>query len=442
MRFGTWIAVVAAAGGAVLSIALVMCAQPAAAPAARSELAPDPAAVLYRFSTSLAVDADLSGMITQLEGRVNSPIGSPLDMTDLAELYHRRALQNGDLADYERSDALARTSLERMPTRNGAALVLAKIANAQHRFREAIAIAKDEIARKPTASAHAILATAYLALGELDQAANACDAAIKIAPNSSGYLMRALVEQAQGRDPEAAKDFSRASAVEEAGDTQGGARLRTLWGRFLLRHGDLVSAAQLFDEALRIVPEYPLARAQRAELALRTGNHKEARAMFEQAFAASRQVRYLIDLARAQELAGDRAAADATRAQVERMVRAELEDHGFGHQLDLVEILVDRGTPSDLEEAIRLGREEIERRPSADTRFQLARALIRAGRAGRAGTRDEALVQVRAALASGARDARLFELAARLETGTRAADYAREADKLDPGASGWRKLGM
>ena len=436
MRLGTWIALAAAIGGAALSIALLMRAEPHAEHDARSELTPTPAAVHYRFTTSPEVDTDLPGMITQLEERVNSPIGSPLDMTDLAELYHRRALQNGDLADYQRSEELARKSLELMPTHNGAPLVLAKIANAQHRFREAIAIANEQVVRKPTASAYAILATAYLALGELDEAAKACDAAIKVAPNSSGYLMRALVEQAQGRDPEAAADFARAAKVEEAGDTQGGARLRTLWGRFLLRRGDLAGAALLFDEALRIVPEYPLARAQRAELALRGGKYKEARAMFEQAFAASRQVRYLIDLARAQELGGDRAAADATRTQVERMVRAELEDHGFGHQLDLVEILVDRGTPGDLEEAIRLGREEINRRPSADTRFQLARALFRAGK------RDEALVQVRAALASGARDARLFELAARLETGAPAAKYAREADKLDPGASGWRKLGM
>jgi tetratricopeptide (TPR) repeat protein len=248
--------------------------------------------------------------------------------------------------------------------------------------------------------------------------------------------MRALVRQARGKDVEAASDFARAVKVEEAGDPQGGARLRTLWGRFLLRRGDLIGARLVLDEALRIVPDYPLARAQRAELALRTGNTKEARAMFDQAFAASRQVRYLIDLARAQELAGDRAAADASRAQVERMVRAELADNGFGHQLDLVEILTDRGTPADLVEAIRLGREEIERRPSADTRFQLARALFRSG------DREEARVQVQAALATGARDARLFELASRLETGARSEELAKEAVALDPGDSGWRKLGM
>ncbi len=437
VRYSRSLTLVAGLGVAVaLVVVLRSQCKPHADLAFDRQLSPDPVVTRYRYSTAPVLDTDLSGMIKQLEARVQGSLGSPLDMTDLAELYHRRALQDGDLADYRRSETLARQSLEKMPTRNGAGLVLAKIANAQHRFREAITLATEQLAKKPTASAHAILATAYLALGELPAAAAASDAAIKISSNSSGFLMRALVEQAQGKDLEAAADFARAAKVEEAGDVQGAARLRTLWGRFLLRRGELAGAALLFDEALRIVPEYPLATAQRAELALRTGKLKEARTMFEQAFAASRQVRYLIDLARAQELAGDRTAADASRTQVERMVRAELKDHGFGHQLDLVEILVDRGTPKNLEEAITLARDEVERRPSADTRFQLARALHRAGQ------RDEALTQISAALATGARDARMFELGARLETGTRAADLAREADQLDPGGSGWRKLGM
>lgn len=438
MRYAKWVVLLAAVCGVAAALVMLVRDQeePRVATPPQPELAPDPALIRYRFSIAPALDFDLPGRIAQLEGRVNSEIGSPLDMTDLADLYHRRAQQDGNLADYQRAEALARQSFEKMPARNGAGLVLAKVANAQHRFREAIALATAQLAHQPTASAHAILATAYLALGELPAAAAASDAAIKLSQNSGGFLMRALVEQAQGKDREAAADFARAAKVEEAGDAQGAARLRTLWGRFLLRRGDLANAALLLDEALRIVPEYALARAQFAELALRTGKTKEARAMFEQAFAVSRQVRYLIDLARAQELAGDRAAADASRTQVERMVRAELKDHGFGHQLDLVEILVDRGTPKDLVEAIALARAEVERRPSADTRFQLARALYRAGQ------RDEALQQITATLATGARDARIYELAARLETGPRAAQYASEADKLDPGGSGWRKLGM
>src|SRR5690606_21674344 len=155
--------------------------------------------------------------------------------------------------------------------------------------------------------------------------------------------------------------------------------------------------------------EHPLALAQDGELLLRAGRAADARARFEQAFAASRQVRYLIDQARAQELAGDRPGADRLRAQVEKLVRPELTEGGLGHRLELAEVLIDRGAPADQNEAAALAREEVAQRPSADARFQLARALARTG------DRGEALRQLQAALALGARAAPLYELAARLE---------------------------
>jgi len=70
----------------------------------------------------------------------------------------------------------------------------------------------------------------------------------------------------------------------------------------------------------------------------------------------------------------------------------------------------------------------------------LARALARSG------ATDEADREVQAALAAGAREAQLYELAALLATGrgdpAAAALYTRLADQLDPGASGWRRLGL
>ncbi|MDB4957117.1 MAG: repeat-containing protein [Myxococcales bacterium] len=435
----TWLVMTAITGSALVAGLVVHgrhseAAQPA--PHARSLYEPDPAVVHYKFSTKPIADDDSESIIRELEARLTQGAPSPYDNADLAELYLRRATQSGDPEDYKISEQFARKSLEILPYPNGVALTLAKLANARHGFREAIEIASRHARHSKGSGTHIVMASAHLALGELAEASEEAEIAVSIKSDSSGYLMRALVMQAQGRDAEAAFDFSRALTVEVAGDLQEAARTRTLWGRFLLRRGEPVGAGALFDEALRIVPDYPLALAQRAELALRSGKACEARAMFEQAFATSRQVRYLIDLARAQELSNDPAAAASSRAQVERIVREELRTSGIGHQLDLVEVLVDRGDPADLHEAIALGREELTRRPSAETRFQLSRALYRSG------ANDEAAIQIRAALASGARDARLYELAARVEQGPRAELYAHEAERLDPGGSGWRSLGM
>ena len=407
-----------------------------APPSARDELTPDPAAIRYKFSLTTLPGHDVASVIKGLETRVHDHIASPFDLADLGDAYVHRAQASGDVDDYARAEDFAHQSLAQLPEGNGAMLVLAKVDNARHAFTDAIDLASQFLTQRASTSAHIVIATAALALGDLSRASSEADVAVTLKADSSTHVMRALVLQAQGRDAETAYDFAHAVELEEPGDPLEAARMRALWARFLLRRGNVVGARVLLDEALRVSPDHPLALAYRAELDLRTGKLAEARAGFERAFARSRQLRYLIDLARAQELAGDLAAATSTRAQVEKLVRADLAEHGVGHKLDLVEMLIDRGTAEDLAEAVVLGREELAHRPSADTRFQLARALYRTH------ALDEARVQIQAALSSGVRDARFYELAARVETGPRRAFYAREATRLDPGSSGWRTLGM
>jgi tetratricopeptide (TPR) repeat protein len=231
--------------------------------------------------------------------------------------------------------------------------------------------------------------------------------------------------------------------VEGGDDALESARVRAMWGRFLVRRGLYAAAERVLDEALRIAPDHALALEVRGELALRTGDPAHARTLFEAAFVSSHQTRYLIDQSRAAELAGDRAGADRLRAQVESIVRDDIAAGGYGHRLELVEVMVDGGDPAKRAEAVALAREDVARRPSADSRFQLARALAADGQ------RDEAVDQMQAVLASGAREAQFYELAAWLESRatnpTRAAMYARLADELDPSgpdASAWRRMGL
>lgn len=422
-------------GAFVVIASLVACASGKRAPA--PEMEPLRELAHYKFDGPQPVGHDLATTIKGLEKRVADKTASAFDLGDLAEDYVKRALIAGDPDDFKRARGLVDESLRQLPTGNGAILIRAKIANAHHEFREAITIAEEFLKQRPSEGAEMILATAYLALGELPAANAAVESAVANKGDPGAYLMRGIVLEAEGREAEAAFDFRHAIELESAGDIEEAARTRALWGRFLLRRGDLDGAKIVLDEALRIAPDTALALAYRAELALRTGQLDRAKQGFERAFVVSRQVRYLIDLARAQELAGDKAGADSSRAQVEKLVREDLAENGVGHKLDLVEVLTDRGTAKDLAEAITLGKEELEHRPSANTHFQLARALYRGG-----AQLDDARAQIQAALASGVRDARIYELAARLDDGPRKALYTHEADVLDPGHSGWRALGM
>ncbi len=433
-------ALLAAIVGVVITVVVikVRATKPTVAPA-HTHLVPTPAQVAYRFAIKNMLDPriELDKTIVAFEERVKGSSQS-LDMSELADLYYTRGQLGGDKRDYDASDAMARRSLEILPSPNGATLTLAKVANARHDFREAIRLA--ETIKKRTVGVPTVIATAYLALGELPAAVRAANQAITIKPDGGTYLTRALVFQAQGRDEEAASDFIAAAHAEDFGDVQGAAKTRALWGRFLIRRGELAGAATVLDEALRIAPDFPLAQAYGAELLLRSGKPKEAATLFEQAFAESRQVRYLIDQARALDLAGEKANADAFRAQVETIVRGELGEGGLGHRLDLVEVLIDRGNTTRLTEALALANEEVGRRPSAETLYQLARAKAWAG------SFSEAFVDIQAALATGAREAQIYELASRIEAkrgdASAAAVYARLAAELDPANTGWRGSGL
>ncbi len=401
-------------------------------------LTPDPAAVHYHYSypkrTPGSADSEAAGVIAALEEKIARPQPSAIELAELADLYFARGMQTGDRQASARAEELAARSLALLPWPNSSALTLAKLKNARHEFRESIRIAR-EVLGKGGSGARAVLVSSHLALGELTLAAEYAEAAVTARPDSGAYLLRALVLEAQGRDQEAAFDFTRAASGEDHGAAAESARVRALWGRFLMRRGKLDGAAALYDEALRIQPDFPLALGLRGELLLRRGEFAAAQKDFEQAFQVSRQVRYLMDEARARQLKGDRAGASAIRTQVERLVRAELAGSGFGHRLDLAEVLIDSGRVEALAEAVELARAEVAARPSADARFQLARALYRKG------DQKAAQEQIRAILSSGAREAEFYELAARVDS-ARATLYRKLAGELDPHDSGWRRLGL
>lgn len=418
-----------------VALALACCGPEAGRTSAPGSAALSIEALQYRYP--LGERRSVTDTINELSPRAATPNATLADYNELASLYLKRAVAEGSPEDYAAAEAMAAKSLAINPRGNAATLIPAKLANARHEFLKAIEITKADLAVRQSATAYGVLATAYLALGDLVEASRAADAAVRMQAGTGTYLMRALVLEKAGRDAEAAWDFEHAVAVEEAGDADEAARLRALWGRSLIRANRPADAARVLAEALRIAPEHPLALAQRGELLLRTGKLPEARAAFEKAFALSRQVRYLIDLARAQELSGDATAATETRNTVEKLVRADLAaSNSTGHRLELVEVLLDRGGAGPINEALAMAQEEVLARPSDATRFQLARAQLASG------DRKGAQVHVAAILAMGVRDARVYELAARVEDGPRAALYRTEADRWDPGGSKWRSLGL
>jgi len=211
-------------------------------------------------------------------------------------------------------------------------------------------------------------------------------------PSLQSYALRALVEIARGQDRRAEADFRRALAVEEPEEVASSTWVRSLYGRFLYQHGRLDLARDLFNEALRILPQYPLALTDLAVLELRQGQYAAAIDHLTRVVTVSAASPNVYDhvvlrgLAQAKDLEGRRDESVRFWADAEARLRQDAASGAYGHRRELARLLLTRGDP--------------------DTFDTLAWALSRAGRWREA---DRAAHQ---ALRWGVHDARYYYRAA------------------------------
>jgi len=188
--------------------------------------------------------------------------------------------------------------------------------------------------------------------------------------------------------------------------------VRSLYGRFLYQHGRLEPARELFSEALRILPQYPLALTNLVVLELRRGQHAAAIDHLTQIVTVSAASPNVYDhvvlrgLAKAKEIEGRHDEAARFWADAEARLRQDEASGAYGHRRELARLLLTRGQPEDLPEILSLLRAELTVRTDPDTFDTLAWALSRAGRW------REANHAVHQALRWGVRDARYFYRAA------------------------------
>ena len=298
----------------------------------------------------------------------------------LAECYVAKARQSGDAHYFLLAEQSARESLAILPHDNERALlVLARVAEARHDFAGAQRLAADVLRSRPDrAEAEVIQLTCHQACGHLLEAQSLADRLVSRHPSAGILGLRAGVLLARGRDAAAAADLKRGLSLEEVGEREASARLRTLLGRAAVRRGASDLAEALYREALRIHPRYVPALVARAELARATGRTAEAEQDLLAADAQLPAPALAIAAARLRALR-DPAGAAALSARAESDVRRELSSGGYGHRRDLAAILLDRAGPTDLPEAARLMEEEAALRRDAVTLELLARARLASG---------------------------------------------------------------
>jgi tetratricopeptide (TPR) repeat protein len=375
-----------------------------------------------------------------------------LDRAALAQAYLKMARATGESSWYLLAQQTAQESLRQLPVYNyGAILVLAKVAAAQHDFAQSLSLLKQ---LPPQAESLSLSTTIQLALGNVSAARQTADTLVQKMPTLNNFALRALVEVVQGEDQAALRDFKAAIAAEEPEEAGSSAWVRTLLGRYYYKRGQFQQAAELYQSALQILPKYPPALLNSAELAMRqwqaeptqTNHREQAIQLYNQFFLTNQQAPTVYDhvalrgLARVQRLQGNTAAAHRTWERAVFRLRSDL--NGFGHRRELAQLLLERGQPKDYVEALALMQAEVKIRQDPETWDTLAAAYWQMG------DRPAASQSIEKALQSGIRDPGITDRAATIATAqgqlALAQQYQEQVKLIDPtfAAGGKEALGL
>lgn len=390
-------------------------------------------------SATARLEQDIAHFQERVRQLPAQSIAQGLEQSALALSYLRMARLTGQSHWYLLADQIAQEALRSVPNHPEAIAVLARVAEAQHDFDRALALAEQFAG---TTEALSVQASVHLAKGDLKAAAEAGDRLVDQALSPAAFTQQALVRAAQGNDGGALQSFRYALEVEEAGDLSSSARTRTLLGRFYYERGQLDLAQDLYHEALQILPSDLPARLNLAQLALRQGRYRLAAKYYRQVEAMGSAATVYEPLvqrgqARLRQLQNQPAQAEIHWANAELHLRqtlaaatADSGSLGFGHRRDLARLLLERGRPEDTAEALTLMEAEVEQRRDADTLDTYAWALSQVGRW------QEAREMVQAAIALGNRDAALYDRAAQIEETlgnlAQAAAYRQKMLEIDP----------
>lgn len=397
----------------------------------------------YPFDDSLTSDRDpatvLEHAIAAYQQRVRQDPSSGLNQAFLASAYLNMARVTGEGNWYLLADEAAQQSFAKFPLSNSnseAVSVLARIAEARHDFPAALRLS-DQVAKPEDQLA--IRLASNLAMGKLKDAGQEADQLVDAALSMNSFMLQAVVRTAQGKDQQALQSFRQGLSIEEAGDPTNSAHIRTLLGRFYYERGQLKLAGDFYREALHILPSYPLALVNLAQLEIRQGQYSAAEGHYNQLDDASQgsptiyTPLILRGKARIKQLQGDLPAANELWSQAETLLRQSFigtSAGSFGHRRDLARLMLERGRPQDIPEAVSLMRDEVKIRRDGNTLNTFAWTLLQAGRS------QEAQKVIQEAIALGTREAGIYYQASLVEQAlgnhSQTQAYAQQAKQIDP----------
>lgn len=343
-----------------------------------------------------AAQAIIDTLQAQLREQPEDTPGVAAEYAQLGLAYLQRVRESDDPALYSRAEAAFAEALAREPGQVDALVGQGMLALARHDFRAALDWGERARRANPyRAAALGIIVDAHVELGNYDQAVLAAQQMVNLRPDLASYSRVSYLRELHGDVPGAIAAMQTAVASGVPG------REETLWaqyqlGRLHFNSGDWPAAEAVYQEALRLRPDYPYAQAGLAEVAAARGEYAPALAILQPLVERRPQPAFAMLLGDIYQVTGRAEEAQRTYQLVEALQQLNIAA-GMDVDLEMALFLADRG--GDPAATLELARAAYHKRPTIYAAGALAWALYRAGRYA------EAAEYSREALRLGTRDA-------------------------------------
>ncbi len=316
----------------------------------------------------------------------------------LAAAYMQKARETSDFSFNAHASEAINQSLAIENDNYDALKLRAKLELTDHRFAEALQIARRaQTVRNDDHDVWGQITDALVELGEYKGAVEAAQTMVDLRPDSSAYARVSYLRSLHGDTDGAIEAMVAAVKSANPNDPESVAWCRVQLGNELLNAGKLEAAERQFDEALQIFPEHRLAIEGKGRARMAAGDLKGAVVIYEREQAKNVSADAAAVLGDLYTLLGNNALA---RSQYEKFEILERENAALERSWrHLINFWLDH--EQNLAEALSLATREYEVRKDIFTCDSLAWALFKNGKT------QAARTLVDEALRTGTKDARI-----------------------------------
>jgi len=277
IRAFPWIAIAVAAGAAAAVVPHLTSRDARGAAEAQAQR-------VGAQTTIVAAPTNADGLrrrIGEMEERLRARPADASAAVPLADALLRQARATTDPRPAGRAEAVLKAVLRETPAEYDALRMLGAIYLSEHRFREALDVARRARDLRPTdAWNYGVIGDALVELGDYDKAFEAFDTMASMRPSATAYARVAYGRELRGDMSGAVEAMQIAEQSTAAQDVEARAWYAAQLGELHLRSGNFDAATREYRRAAFLFPNYPHAMVGLGKVKVASGDRDGALDLF------------------------------------------------------------------------------------------------------------------------------------------------------------------